>query len=72
VPVKYQVLWDSVVSFLWQVVLSLFESKSANPFGDYSPASGEIMGILKAMMSQYQRAVFLSIPMLEHRAAVIR
>lgn len=27
VPVKYQVLWDSVVSFLWQVVLSLFESK---------------------------------------------
>jgi hypothetical protein len=26
VPVKYQVLWDSSVSFVWQVVLSLFEA----------------------------------------------
>jgi len=31
VPVKYQVLWDSVVSFLWQVVLSLFESTHGKP-----------------------------------------
>lgn len=26
VPVRYQVLWDSSVSFFWQVVLSLFEA----------------------------------------------
>jgi len=27
VPVRYQVLWDSSVSFFWQVVLSLFEAE---------------------------------------------
>jgi len=26
VPVRYQVLWDSSISFFWQVVLSLFEA----------------------------------------------
>merc|ERR550539_297266 len=31
VPVRYQVLWDSSVSFFWQVVLSLFEAGRRHP-----------------------------------------
>jgi len=43
VPVKYQVLWDSVVSFLWQVVLSLFESKHGRMLGSNGGLIAEAM-----------------------------
>jgi len=40
-----------------QTVLSLFESKAANPFGDYSGRSGEIVGMLKAMKDSMDKAL---------------
>merc|ERR1719482_1885494 len=40
-----------------QTVLSLFESKSSNPFGDYSGKSGEIVGMLKAMKDSMDKAL---------------
>merc|ERR1712048_1451182 len=41
VPLKYQVLWDSSVSFVWQTILSLFDAGRAR-----SDVSGMIVAVM--------------------------